>query len=175
MLAGEVDHAAASPSCPRCGADCFAGAARCKACGFALVDDVERGPRRGGRAGRSAGGGGGSGLAWVVALGAAVFAVVAVAVTLFTGSSPRSSVGPADAGPPAAVSALEAEFRLEQRFGGHGDDETAAVRCPYRIEPGQLVRCELRYADGIARAMLVRLTPGGELDAAIPYPASLRR
>jgi hypothetical protein len=126
------------------------------------------------RAGRS-GGGGGSGLVWVIALGAAVCAVVAVVVLLFSGGSPGSSVSPADAGPPAPVSALEAELRLEQRFGGHGDDETAAVRCPYRLEPGQLVRCELRYADGIARAMLVRLTPSGELDAAIPYPASLRR
>jgi hypothetical protein len=144
-----------------------------------LVDDLGREPRRGVRAGRSAGGGG-SGVVWVVALGAAVLAVVAVVVMLFTDGSPSSSVSPADTGPPAPgppapVSALEAEFRLEQRFGGHGDDETAAVRCPYRIVPGQFVRCELRYADGIARAMLVSLTPGGELDAAIPYPASLRR
>jgi hypothetical protein len=117
----------------------------------------------------------GSGLAWVLALGAAVGAMATVLVTLFTGGSPSSSVSPARAGSPAPVSAFEAELRLELRFGGHGDDETTAVRCPHRIEPGQLVRCELRYADGIARAMLVRLTQSGELEADIPYPATLRR
>jgi hypothetical protein len=111
----------------------------------------------------------------VVALAAGVCAVAAVVVMLFTGGSLGSSLSPARAGPPAPVSAFEAEHRLELRFGGHGDDETAAVSCPYRIEPRQLVRCELRYADGIARAMLVRLAPSGELEAVIPYPATLRR
>jgi hypothetical protein len=77
--------------------------------------------------------------------------------------------------PPEPVPALEAERRLELRYGGASDDETAAVRCPRRIEPDQTVRCELRYADGIARAMLVRLSPRGELEADIPYPATLRR
>jgi hypothetical protein len=94
---------------------------------------------------------------------------------LFTSGPSTSSVSPAQAGSPAPVSAFEAELRLELRFGGHGDDETTAVRCPHRIEPGRLVRCELRYPDGIARAMLVRLTPSGELEADIPYPATLRR
>jgi hypothetical protein len=111
----------------------------------------------------------------VVALGAAVFAVVAVVVMLFTGGRAGSSLSPPRAGPSAPVSAFEAEMRLELRFGGRGDDEIAAVRCPHRIEPRQVVRCELRYADGIARAMLVRLTPDGELEAAVPYPATLRR
>jgi hypothetical protein len=117
----------------------------------------------------------GSGLVWLLSLGAAAGAMIIVLVMLFTGGAPSSTVSPARAGPPAAVSAFEAELRLELRFGGHGDDETTAVSCPYRIEPRQLVRCELRYADGIARAMLVRLTPSGELEAAIPYPATLRR
>jgi hypothetical protein len=159
-----VDQAAASPSCPNCGAECPAGAARCRACGFALIDDPQRRP-----------GGGGSGLPWVVALAAAVAAVAAVVAMLFTGGGGGSSTAPARAAPPAPVPALEAERRLELRFGDESDDETAAVRCPYRIELGQLVRCELRYPDGIARAMLVRLTRGGELEAAIPYPATLRR
>ncbi len=73
------------------------------------------------------------------------------------------------------MAAPEAERRLELRFGGVQDDETAAVRCPRRIEPGSIVRCELRYLDGVARAMLVRLSPRGELEADIPYPATLRR
>jgi hypothetical protein len=111
----------------------------------------------------------------VPALGAATGAMATVLVLLFSGGDTSSSVSPARAGSPAPVSAFEAELRLELRFGGHGDDETAAVRCPYRIEPRQLVRCELRYADGIARAMLVSLTPSGELEADIPYPATLRR
>ena len=71
-----------------------------------------------------------------------------------------------------AVFAVMLEGSFELRFGGHG---AAAVCCPYRIEPRQLVRCELRYSDGIARAMLVRLTPDGELEAVVPYPATLRR
>ena len=66
-------------------------------------------------------------------------------------------------------------MRLELRFGGPSDDETAAVRCPRPIERGRIVRCELRYVDGIARAMLVRLSSGGELEADVPYPATLRR
>jgi hypothetical protein len=101
--------------------------------------------------------------------------VVAVVVILFTGGTGGAPSEVESTRPPAPVPALEAERRLELRFGGMSDDETAAVRCPYRIEARQLVRCELRYADGIARAMLVRLTPAGELDAAIPYPATIRR
>jgi hypothetical protein len=112
---------------------------------------------------------------WVIALAAAITAVVAVVVMLFTDGAGGSPSDAERASPPAPVPALEAERRLELRFGGMSDDETAAVRCPYRIEPHQLVRCELRYADGIARAMLVRLTPSGDLDAAIPYPATIRR
>jgi hypothetical protein len=116
----------------------------------------------------------GSGLAWALALGAGVAAMVAVLVILFSGGSSGAPVSPARTGDgaPAAVSAFEAEMRLELRFGGRG---AAAVSCPYRIERRQLVRCELRDEDGIARALLVRLTPDGELEAAIPYPATLRR
>jgi hypothetical protein len=111
----------------------------------------------------------------VIALAVAIAAVIAVVVVLFTGGAGGSPAEIGVARPPAPVPALEAERRLELRFGGMSDDETAAVRCPYRIEPRQLVRCELRYPDGIARAMLVRLTPSGELDAAIPYPATISR
>jgi hypothetical protein len=77
--------------------------------------------------------------------------------------------------PAAPVPALEAERRLELRYGGASDDETAAIRCPRRIEPGRTIRCELRYRDGVPRALLVRLSPRGELEADIPYPATLRR
>jgi hypothetical protein len=114
----------------------------------------------------------------VAGLGAVAALAAAVAV-LFSGGGGGGGAGspvtPAPTGPPAPVPALEAERRLELRFGDHSDDETAAVRCPYRIEPRQLVRCELRYPDGMARAMLVHLTPRGELDAANSFRATLRR
>jgi hypothetical protein len=111
----------------------------------------------------------------VLALGAGVCAVAVVLVMLFTSGPSTSSVSSAQAGSPRPVSAFEAELRLELRYGGRGDNEVAAVSCPYRIEPGQLVRCELRYEDGIARAVLVHLTASGRLEADIPYPATLRR
>jgi hypothetical protein len=165
-----VDHAATIASCPSCGADCPAAGTRCTSCGFALVDDARGRERRGGgRTPRPAGSG--SGLPWVVALASAIAAVVAVLVVLFSSGAGGSPADVERAPPPAPVPAPEAERRLELRFGG----EPAAVRCPYPIEPRQLVRCELRYADGIERAMLVRLTPSGALDAAIPYPATIRR
>ena len=102
-------------------------------------------------------------------LGAAALAaaLVVTAVLLATRDTPPA--------PPAPVAAGEAERRLELRFGGSGDDETAAVRCPRAIPPERIVRCELRYADGIARALMVRVMRDGELDANIPYPATLRR
>jgi hypothetical protein len=103
---------------------------------------------------------------------AAACASAAAAILLVAG---RGASPPAAAPAPTALPALEAERRLELRFGGASDDETAAVRCPRRIVRGRTVRCELRYSDGIARAMLVRLSPAGELEADIPYPATLRR
>ena len=103
----------------------------------------------------------------MAALGAAA-AAAALAVVL---------VAERDAQPQPAspVPALEAERRLELRYGGPSDDESAAVRCPRPIEPGQTIRCELRYRDGVPRALLVRLSPRGELEADVPYPATLRR
>ena len=149
-----------SPSCPGCGAACRARARRCESCGFALVEGApgRARPKLWGRA-RAA------------ALGVAIAA--AAAFVLLSGgedTEPRAA-----GGRPAAVSPLEAEMRLELRYGDETDDETAAIRCPKPIELGRVTRCELRYADGIPRAMLVRLTPRGELEADIPYPATLRR
>jgi hypothetical protein len=147
-------RAAASPSCPRCGAESAAKAARCPRCGFAFLEAAggRRVPRPSVR---------------VVALVAAGLAVAATAVALAAGGedSPR---------PAEPVPALEAERRLELRYGGPSDDETAAVRCPRSIEPRRTIRCELRYRDGIARALLVRLSAHGELEADVPYPATLR-
>jgi hypothetical protein len=77
--------------------------------------------------------------------------------------------------PPTPISALEAERRLELRFGDASDDETAAVRCPHRIEPQRRTRCELRYRNTAPRAILVRISPRGELDADVPDLATLKR
>jgi hypothetical protein len=173
-LVVEVVESAASPSCPSCGAECSAVPVRCRSCGLALIEDA--GGRAGGRVERTQRPvGSGSALPWVVALVAAVAAVVAVVVMLFSGGAGGSPADVERPGPPAPVPALEAERRLDLRFGDMRDDETAAVRCPYRIEPRQLVRCKLRSADGIARAMLVRLAPSGTLYVAIPYPVTMTR
>jgi hypothetical protein len=158
-----VEPAAASPSCPRCGAASPAGAANCGTCGFAIVEGAVR--RRPSLPG-----------ARPAALAAAAAAIAAVAAVLLIGDRDASRPAPVPALPaPTPISALEAERRLEARFLGANIDESAAVRCPGRIVPGRTVRCELRYADGIPRALLVRLAPGNELAADVPYPATLRR
>jgi hypothetical protein len=143
-----------NPSCPRCGAESAAGAARCRRCGFAFLEGGERRrlPRPGGR---------------VIGLAAgAAAAAVAVALVAERDAQPR---------PAAPLAESEAERRLELRYAGPSDDDTAAVRCPGPIDPGRTVRCELRYRDGVPRALLVRLSRRGELEADIPYPATLRR
>jgi hypothetical protein len=135
------------------------------------------GPRGGAREARAAARAARSGPAatrrvLAVALGVAVSAAAAVVLLSGGDAEPEPSTA---AGGPAAVPALEAEMRLELRYGGPGQNEATAVRCPRSIEPGRVVRCVLRYPDGIPRAMLVRLSPRGELEADIPYPATLRR
>jgi hypothetical protein len=111
-------------------------------------------------------------------LAAAVAGMAAlVAVLLAAGGDPPPPAAdpvPVLPPPPSPVSAQAAERELELRFGTT-DDEAAAVRCPRRVEPSRTVRCELRYKDGIARALLVRISPLGELEADIPYPATIRR
>jgi hypothetical protein len=147
----------ATLTCPRCGAACPARAARCRRCGFAFLEAGERHrlPRRTRRVGgRTAG-------------ALALVAVAAVATIVW--------VADEDAPPPAAISAPEAERRLELRFGRASDDETAAVRCPHRIAPESRTRCELRYRNTAPRAILVRVSPRGELDADVPGVATLKR
>jgi hypothetical protein len=170
----EVEQAAVSPSCPGCGAACRAGAVLCASCGFALVESGRARRRPGGAAAPHGGGAAPHRAprirrALLAAAGAAVAALAAVVLVSGGGDEPSAAVGR-----PAAVSALEAEMLLELRFGGPSDEETTAVRCPGPIERGRIVRCELLYADGIPRAVLVRLTPRGDLEADIPYPATLR-
>jgi hypothetical protein len=161
-----VNPADASPSCPRCGAACPAGAARCARCRFAFLDAGERRrlPRPTGPV-----------LGWALALavGTAVVAVVWMADE--DAPPPAATPVPILPPPPTPISAVEAERRLELRFGGASDDETAAVWCPHRIEPLRRTRCELRYRNTAARAVLVRVSPRGSLDADVPDVATLKR
>jgi hypothetical protein len=149
-----VEPAVASPSCPSCGAESPVAAARCARCGFAFFEAAGRRrlPRPGGRA---------------LGAAAAVAAVVLAAVLLATRDRPPA--------PPDPVSAARAERQLERRFSPAPDGHTAMVRCPTPIEPDRVTRCELRYGAGTARAILVRLSLGGDLEADIPNPATLRR
>jgi hypothetical protein len=176
-----LDPADASPICPRCGAACPHGAARCTRCGFAFLDAGERGrlPRPGGVLGRPRLDGCAQLVhgrtAWALAL--AVTATVAAIVLIADEDVPPPAAAPVPVlpPPPTPISALEAERRLELRFGGASDDETAAVRCPHRIEPGRRTRCELRYRHTASRAILVRVSPRGALDADVPDLAMLKR
>ncbi len=162
---GALDPADARPSCPRCGAACPAGAARCRRCGFAFLDAGERRrlPRPGGRGlgrlrpdgrvqrvrGRTA---------WALALAAMGAVATIVLIADEDAPPPAATPVPVLPPPPTPISALEAERRLELRFGGASDDETAAVRCPHRIEPERRTRCELRYRNTAPRAILVRIS-----------------
>jgi hypothetical protein len=151
----------ASPSCPRCGVACPAGAPRCRRCGFAFLD--AGGPRRLDRRFQRVRGW----TAWALALAvlAALATIVLIALIALI----------ADEDGPTPISALEAERRLELRFGRASDDESAAVRCPHRITPVARTRCELRYRNTVPRAILVRVSPRGVLDADVPDLATLKR
>jgi hypothetical protein len=113
--------------------------------------------------------------AWALALAAlAAFATI-VLITGEDGPTPAATPVPVLPPPPTPISAREAERRLELRFGRASDDETAAVRCPHRISPVGRTRCELRYRNTAPRAILVRISPRGDLDADVPDLATLKR
>jgi hypothetical protein len=161
-----VEPAAASPSCPRCGAESPAGESRCRACGFAFFEASGR--RRVPLPSRR-----------VLAPAAAVLAAAGVLALVAGADDPPARTVPVSDRDfprrlPSPLPARDAERLLELRYGGRSGDTAAAVRCPHRIDPEGIVRCELRYSDGVPRALLVRLSPRGELEADIPYPATLR-
>jgi hypothetical protein len=177
-----LEPADASPICPRCGAACPAWAARCTRCGFAFLDAGERRrlPRPRGRVpGRLRPDGRVQRLHWRTVWAPALAAMTSVAaiVLIVDADAPPPAAKPVPVlpPPPTPISALEAERRLELRFGDASDDETAAVRCPHRIEPGRRTRCELRYRHTAPRAILVGVSPRGELDANVPDLATLKR
>jgi hypothetical protein len=113
--------------------------------------------------------------AWALALAVpAAFATI-VLIADQDGPTPAATPVPVLPPPPSPISAREAERRLELRFGRASDDETAAVRCPHRIAPVGRTRCELRYRNTVSRAILVRVSPRGVLDADVPDVATLKR
>jgi zinc ribbon protein len=187
-----VEPVAASPSCPRCGAEVRAGAGQCTRCGFALLDAPGgRRVRLGGRPRTAARVGRRTRALAAAALAAAVLAVAGrddrapdsaapLAGRPAAGSAPAArpdarSPGGASAPLPAPLSTVKAERQLELRFAKASDDESAAVRCPRPIGPERMVRCELRYATSAARPLLVRLSPRGELEAVVPAAVTLKR
>jgi hypothetical protein len=177
-----VEPVAASPSCPRCGAESRAGAGRCARCGFALLDAPGRRrgrpggrPRTPRRVGRRS-----DALAAAAALAAAVLAAAGRDDRAPEWAAPGAgrdarSPGAASGPSPVPVSAVRAERQLELGFATASHDESAAVRCPQAIGPERMVRCELRYAASAPRPLLVRLSPRGKLEAVVPAAATLKR
>jgi hypothetical protein len=113
--------------------------------------------------------------AWALALAAVAASATVVLIADQDSPPPATPTVPVLPPPPTPISASEAERRLELHFGRASDDETAAVRCPHRIEPGRRTRCELRYRHTARRAILVHFSPRGELQADVPDLAMLKR
>jgi hypothetical protein len=137
-------------SCPRCGTAAAAEAARCEDCGFVFFDLPARRslPR--------------PSPAWIGAGLLALAGAVAVVVALTRDPSPE---------PLAPLPSARAERRLERILAA---PHSASVRCPGAIAPGRSTRCTFVYPDGDTQLMLVTLSPRGELDIEVPYPAQRR-
>ena len=137
-----------TPSCPRCEAATSASASRCESCGFVFFDLPTRRklPRP-------------SPLA-LLAIGVVLAGGAGLAVLLTRDSPPA---------PPAPVPAARAEARLVRQL-----DVRGSVRCPGDIRSGRSTRCQFLYPDGDTQLMLVTLTPAGELEIDVPYPAQRR-
>jgi ribosomal protein L37E len=141
---------ATTASCPRCGTAAAAEAAQCGECGFVFF---ERPARRS--------------LPWpspAWAVGALlVLAGSAAGVVLLTRDSPPE--------PPAPVPVARAEVLLARQLDA---GPAASVRCTGPIRSGRATRCQFLYPDGDTQLMLVTLSPRGELDIDVPYPAQRR-
>jgi hypothetical protein len=146
-------------SCPRCGTEAPAQAARCPACGFGFLESGERRP--GARPGPRA---------KAIALVAACALVVAAAVLLPGRDEPAAAPKP-----PAPVSARTAEERLERQAVKAGYEDTATVRCGRPVELGRDTRCYVIYANGDTQLILVALDRSGDFYITVPYPAQRRR
>ena len=139
-------------SCPRCDAPAAAGARSCAGCGYRFVED--------GAAARP------PSPSWpLVAAGAAAVALVVAAVVAIGGageeSEPRAVAQPAAARlqiiSERPLSTPRVEAAIERHYIPAGDDDTAAVDCTGRqAKPAHSVRrCEVRYANGTERRVVV--------------------
>lgn len=137
-------------SCPRCGAAAAAEAARCGECGFVFFE--VQAPRAVPRPSP----------VWVVVALLVLAGGVAAVVLLTREPAPE---------PLAPVPAARAESRLARRLDA---GPAASVRCTGPIRRGGATRCQFIYPDGDTQLMLVTLSPRGELDIDVPYPAQRR-
>jgi hypothetical protein len=143
-------------SCPRCEVETPPQAPRCQSCGFVFFEERRR--RRLPRPDPVA-----------MALVALAVAFIAGAALLLTRDEPAAAPPP-----PQPVPQRRAERLLESRFANAGYDDAAAVRCKRAIRLGDSTRCQVRYANGDTRLILVGLDGRGDLGITIPYPAQRR-
>jgi len=141
---------ATTTSCPRCGTTAAAEAASCGECGFVFFELPARRPLP--RPSPA-----------LVAIALLMLVGGVAAAVLLTRDSPRA--------PPAPIAAARAEAWLARQLdAGPG----ASVRCTGPIRSGRFTRCHLLYPDGDTQLMLVTVSPRGELDIEVPYPAQRR-
>jgi hypothetical protein len=76
--------------------------------------------------------------------------------------------------PPAPLAPTQAENRLQRQLGLAADGDQGVVRCPGNVGTTRLARCGVIYPDGDTQLLPVRLTPEGDLDVEVPYPAQRR-
>jgi hypothetical protein len=137
-------------SCPRCDAPAAAGARACAGCGYRFVED-------GGAARRPS--------PWPLVGAGAVAALVVVALVAIADGG-ENDEPPATARPAAArlqiiserpLSTPRIETAIEELYIPLRDDDTGTVDCTARVaKPAHSVRrCEIRYANGTDRRVVV--------------------
>jgi hypothetical protein len=137
-------------SCPRCDAPAAAGARTCAGCGYRFVEDV-------GAARRPS--------PWpLVGAGAVAALVVVAVVAIADGGEDNDRTAAAQPAAPRLqiiserpLSTPRVETAIEELYIPLRDDDAGAVACTGRVaKPAHSVRrCEIRYANGTDRRVVV--------------------